>query len=158
MPIPIQIERKFLIKKPNEEFLTRYNSIKLDIVQTYLKSDNPSVERRIRQRGSNGDFSYFYSEKREITPLRRLEVERNISLKEYLILLTEGVSTIRKERYCFFSKNQYFELDVYPNWDDNAILEIELTEENQEIEIPEELTVIEDVTGNPKYLNSNLAK
>ena len=158
MPTPIEIERKFLIKKPNEEFLSRYGSIKLDIVQTYLKNDNPFVERRIRQRGSNGDFSYFYTEKRKISSLSRFEVERSISQKEYLTLLTEGISTIRKERYCFFYKNQYFELDVYPDWDDNAILEIELTEENQKIEIPEELTVIEDVTGNPKYLNSNLAK
>lgn len=158
IPTPIETERKFLIKKPTEEFFKECGSVKLDIVQTYLRRRNPEVERRIRQRGANGEFSYFYTEKKGISLCSRFETERRISQKEYLSLLTEGIYTIRKERYCFFYKNQYFELDIYPTWEDKAILEIELTEESQKIEIPSELTVIEEVTGNPDYFNANLAE
>lgn len=156
-PTPIETERKFLIKKPSKKTLKQYESVKLDIVQTYLKRNDPEVERRIRQRGTSEGFSYFYTEKKDISSCSRTEIERKISEREYLLLLTEGVATLRKTRYCFFYKNQYFELDIYPEWDDKAILEIELTEETQAIEIPEDITVIEEVTGKPEYLNANLA-
>lgn len=158
VPVPIETERKFLIERPTTEILNGYESVKLNIVQTYLTRTDVKVERRIRQRGSNGEFSYFYTEKREISNCSRFETERKISKEDYLSLLTEGIATIRKDRYCFFFENQYFELDVYPEWNDKAILEIELTDENQEIKIPDRIKVIEEVTGNPQYFNSNLAK
>lgn len=158
IPTPVETERKFLIERPTDAILSKYGSVKLNIVQTYLKRKDPEVERRIRQRGTNGEFSYFYTEKKKISSCKRFETEKKISQEEYLSLLTEGVATIRKDRYCFCYRNQYFELDVYPEWEDKAILEIELTEESQEIEIPSKITIIKEVTGDPEYLNANLAK
>ena len=64
---------------------------------------------------------------------------------------------IRKTRYCLLYKNQYFEIDIYPFWDDKAILEIELNSEEQEVEIPKQLKLIKEVTHDPKYKNSSLA-
>lgn len=158
IPTPIETERKFLVKRPTAKLIQEHNCVKSNIVQTYLKRSNPEVERRIRQRGIDGEFSYYYTVKKKLSDCSRDEVERKISQKEYITLLVEGVATVRKDRYCFFYKNQYFELDIYPDWKDEAILEIELTEEGQEVELPDWITVIKEVTGDDSYSNANLAK
>ena len=55
-------------------------------------------------------------------------------------------------------KNQYFEIDIYPFWDSQAILEIELADEKQKIELPDFLDIIEEVTDKEEYQNSAIAK
>ena len=67
VPTPIETERKFLIKLPSEKQLKENNSVKSNIVQTYLKRTDPNVERRVRQRGINGEFSYYYTEKKKLS-------------------------------------------------------------------------------------------
>lgn len=156
IPTPTEIERKFLIKLPTTKQLKDINSVKSNIVQTYLKTKENSVERRVRQRGINGDFCYYYTEKKEKSSSVRDEIERKISKDEYIQFLVEGIKTVTKDRFCFFYENQYFELDIYPEWEDEAILEIELTEVGQEVKIPEWIIVIEEVTDNKKYRNANL--
>lgn len=158
VPTPIETERKFLIKLPSVKQLEDVKSVKSNIVQTYLKRTNPEVERRVRQRGINGEFSYYYTEKKKLSVCSRDEVERRISKDEYIDLLVEGIATVRKERYCFFYENQYFELDIYPDWENEAILEIELLDEKQEVMLPDWITVIKEVTGDDRYSNANLAK
>ena len=64
---------------------------------------------------------------------------------------------IRKTRYCLTWEEQYFEIDVYPFWDDRAILEIELSDENAAIRFPKELKVTREVTDD-EYKNSSLAR
>lgn len=158
IPTPVETERKFLIKQPSIEELEEHECVKSSIVQTYLKRLDPEVERRVRQRGINSEFSYFYTEKKKISDCSRDEVERRISKNEYISLLVDGVATVRKDRYCFFYDNQYFELDIYPNWEGEAILEIELTQENQEVKLPDWIEVIKEVTGDEKYSNASIAK
>ena len=51
---------------------------------------------------------------------------------------------IRKDRYCLTFENQYFEIDIYPFWDDKAIVEIELSDENEEIRFPKKIKVIKE--------------
>ena len=65
---------------------------------------------------------------------------------------------IRKTRYCLIYKNQYFEIDIYPFWQDKAIMEIELSDENQEINLPKFIEIIKEVTNDEEYKNYNLAK
>ena len=65
---------------------------------------------------------------------------------------------IHKTRYCLSYENQYFEIDVYPFWDDKAIVEIELCDENAEIKFPEQLKIIKEVTDDDAYKNYSLAK
>lgn len=163
-PVPMEIERKYLIEKPNLEGLQKvFKCTKVEIIQTYLKENQLGVERRVRQRGCDGSYTYFYTEKQSIDKngLCRSEEERKISKDEYLTLLMESdteLHQIRKDRYCFEYNNQYFELDVYPFWWNHAILEIELTEITTEVDLPEFLKVIKNVTDDKRFKNNSLAK
>lgn len=161
-PIPIEIERKYLIEMPNIEEISRITPITtIDIVQYYLMEEEPEVERRIRQRGIDGNYLYYLTEKKKINMVKRLEKGRRISQEEYLHLLMKldtSLKQIIKKRICFVYERQYFELDIYEFSKDKAILEIELTEENKEVKIPEFIHVIKEVTGDKKYKNHELAR
>ena len=160
-PEPYEIERKYLIYYPDIKELDKMpNCTKIDIVQTYLKSDN-DVERRIRARGIDGDYLYYLTEKRKISNLKRVEIERKLTQDEYLSLLMEAdnsLHTIHKTRYCLVDNNQYFEIDIYPEWDNQAIMEIELSSEDEKIQIPKFIKIIKDVTDEGCYKNYQMAK
>ena len=159
-PEPVEIERKFLIEYPDIEWLENLpNCSKIDILQTYLTAKD-GEERRIRQRGCNGHYLYFKTTKRG-SGLKRVEVEKRLTKDEYLIAMMDAdVSRrqIRKTRYCLTWGIQYFEIDVYPFWRDKAIVEIELSDENEAIEFPPQLHVICEVTDDPDYKNARLAE
>lgn len=160
-PEPFEIERKYLIEYPDITWLESLeNCQRIEIIQTYLKSDD-NEEVRVRQRGVDGNFIYFKTVKRKITDLKRVEIEKRLSKDEYLALLLEADTEkrqIRKTRYCLMYENQYFEIDVYPFWNDKAILEIELSDENAEICFPDKIKVINEVTDDENYKNASLAK
>jgi adenylate cyclase len=64
---------------------------------------------------------------------------------------------IIKTRYLIPAGKHKFEVDVFHDKNEGLVIaEIELESENQEFEIPE--FIGEEVTGNPAYYNSNLAK
>ena len=48
-------------------------------------------------------------------------------------------------------------IDIYPMWQDKAILEVELSNELTPIDIPPEITVVKEVTNDLSYRNVNLA-
>ena len=157
-PEPYEIERKFLVEYPDLAWLNK-TCKKLEIIQTYLNSKD-GEEVRLRQRGSNGHYIYTQTIKRFISDIKRLEIEKRLSQSEYLDLLMDADPNkrpIRKTRYCLVYKNQYFEIDLYPFWNDKAIVEIELNDENQDIELPKQLKLIKEVTNDPNYKNSSLA-
>lgn len=160
-PIPTEIEKKYLIEKPDLTMLSQYVSTTVvDIVQTYLKSTD-NAELRVRQRGQNGNFSYYLTKKCEIDSLKRIESEKKISQKEYVHYLSNmdtSLSSIVKKRICFVYASQYFELDFFDFSDDFALMEIELTDENSSVKLPNFINVIKEVTDNPNYRNYNLAK
>lgn len=160
-PIPLEIERKFLITMPDIDKLSKlFKVTKSEIVQTYLIRQSEDIERRIRQRGSYGDYSYYYTEKKVVGSGTREEKERKISEREYLTLFMESDTEkhqIRKDRYCFIYKDRYFELDVYPFWKDKAILEIEVSDINEPIELPDCVEVLKEVTDDSRYKNEGLA-
>ena len=54
-------------------------------------------------------------------------------------------------------KGQDFEIDVFPFWEDRALLEIELEDETQPVELPPELEMIREVTGDGRYTNAALS-
>ena len=159
-PEPMEIERKFLIEYPDLKWLESTPSCrKVDIIQTYL-SAREGDEVRVRQRGENGSYVYFKTLKRRVSETTRIEVEQRLSQDEYLRLLMEADPArrpIRKTRYCLTYDSQYFEIDVYPFWQDKAIMELELTDEKQEICFPKKLKVIREVTDDESYSNARLA-
>jgi len=159
-PEPFEIERKFLIEYPDIEWLESNPTCRrIEIIQTYLKgADNEEI--RVRQRGIDGNYIYFQTVKRKVTEVKRVEVERRLSQSEYLKLLMEADTTkrqIRKTRYCLTYNNQYFEIDIYPFWNDKAIVELELSDEGADIVFPEKIKVIKEVTDDVAYKNSSLA-
>lgn len=160
-PEPLEVERKYLIEYPDVAWLESQPSChRIEIIQTYLNSESGN-EVRVRQRGENGNYIYFRTEKRKVTDMKRVETERRLSQAEYLDLLMEADTTkrqIRKTRYCLTYENQYFEIDVYPFWDDKAIMEIELSDENAEIVFPDKIRIIKEVTDDDAYKNASLAK
>ena len=104
---------------------------------------------------------FYKTTKRKVSNLKRVEIEDRLSQEEYLHLLMSADTTrrqIRKDRYCLTYENQYFEIDVYPFWQNQAIAEIELSDENAQIHFPEQLKVIREVTDEEAYRNASLAK
>ena len=159
-PEPFEIERKYLICYPDIKMLESLpNCTKVEIAQTYLKS-NDDVERRVRARGIDGNYMYYLTEKRKVTNLKRIEVEKRLTQNEYLKLLMDqdnSLHTINKTRYCLSNDNNYYEIDIYPEWNNQAIMEVELSNEEDNPEIPSFIEVIKDVTDDERYKNYNMA-
>lgn len=160
-PVPKEVERKFLIKKPTLEQLEALGCLsKTNIIQTYLKSDDNKTERRVRQRGTKQDgFNFYYTEKVDIGAGERLEQENKITPSEYISYLAEADTSlhqISKIRRCFIYDKKYYEMDIYPFSDEYAILEIELNDINEEINLPP-LTIIKEVTNDEAFKNYSLA-
>ena len=161
-PTPMEIERKYLISRPNIHMLEqRPNCEKVEIIQTYLLSDNPDEEVRIRQRGNYGSYIYFMTRKKKVSALKRIEMEERLTQDEYLALMVRAdpaYRSIHKQRYCLSENGMYYEIDIFPEWKDKALMEIELHSESQEVIFPDGIDIIREVTGDPAYSNHELAK
>lgn len=161
-PEPFEIERKFIIDYPNLEILENMrNCQKVEILQTYLKCGRDDEEVRIRQRGDGDTFMFTKTTKKTVSGMKRIEMEKRLSLEEYykeLMNADTNLHQIRKTRYCLTYNHTYFEIDIYPFWKDKAILEVELTDENDSFEFPEFLNVMSEVTDLESYKNANLAR
>ena len=110
--------------------------------------------------GENGSYIYFRTMKQRVSDSSRIEKEERLTQEEYLNLLMDADPTkhpIRKTRYCLSYDNQYFEIDLYPFWNDRAVMEIELRSEDAEIRFPKEIKLIREVTDDEQYTNSALA-
>lgn len=160
-PRPYEIERKFLIEYPDVKMLESLpNCQRVELIQTYLKSVGGD-EVRLRQRGEHGSYIYYKTVKRNVSSVKRFETESRLNQREYAELLMEADTSchqIRKTRYCLTYHSQYFEIDIYPFWNDKAIVEIELTDEKQKIEFPSFLHMIREVTDDVSYRNAALAR
>lgn len=160
VPEPMEIERKYLIEYPDIAWLKDNPHCEaVEITQTYLRCSD-GEELRIRRRGADGSYVYFETVKRDLTNAKRVETERRLTKAEYdeLLEAAEHPLTIEKTRYCLTYDNQYLEIDVYPFWDNQATLEVEFPDELQEVRFPPEIKVIKDITDDPAYRNSALAK
>lgn len=161
-PEPMEMERRFLIRYPDLELLERLpNCRRIEIIQTYLTCPDGHEEVRVRQRGEDGHYVYFKTIKRAVSGVKRVEIEERLTQEEYLTLLMEAdmnYRPIRKNRYCLTYQNQYFEIDVYPFWKDQAIAEIEVQSEDAVITFPDFIEVIREVTEEERFQNKFLAR
>lgn len=155
-----EIERKFLICRPAAAWLEE-NCQGSDIIQTYLKSEAPGHSDRVRRREGDNGVVYTHTVKRRLSDLRREEQEREISEAEYWALLQRADPerrAIRKRRYVLAYEGKDFEIDIYPFWQDRAVMEIELADEEEAVKLPPEIEVIKEVTQDRRYTNAALAK
>lgn len=153
-----EIERKFLIEMPGPEVLDMGEMS--EISQTYLLGEPGTTERvRFRRRGSVCE--YTHTVKKKLSNMRRLEDERYIGEEEYQHLLKRADPerrSIEKRRYCLEKDGLLWELDVFPFWTDRAILELELSGEEQRFMLPDCFRLIKEVTDDPRYTNAALSK
>lgn len=164
IPAPLEIERKFLVKKPRLNDLPA-STQRIALEQIYLHSENARTERRVRKREQDGACVFVETRKQRLRPSVRTETERQISELDYfrasMYERDPRYSVIRKDRFCFAFDNQYFELDSFHeplNHKDLWLLEIELTEEQQEVNLPPFITVLKEVTNDPSFSNRELAR
>lgn len=152
-----EIERKFLIRRPDTSSI---EGEVWEIEQTYLTA--PSGEtRRIRRIVSDGTERFFFTEKRRVTSITRIENEREIDRAEYDALTAErdtGLSTIRKTRIRIPDGKHTWEIDLFPFWEDRALLEIELESEDESFTLPPYVELIREVTDEKEYTNRAIAK
>lgn len=161
-PQPLDTRRKYLIRYPDVQALeSRPNCQRVEILQAYLHSEVPGEMIRIRQRGRDGNYIYFKTRKRMIEGKKRIEMEERLSRNEYLELLMQAdpqYRPIRKQRYCLSENGLYYNIDIYPQWNDRALMEIELYDSDEEVPFPEGIEVIREVTGEEEFTNPAIAR
>ena len=159
MSVNTEIERKYLIVRPAEEYLLTLS--RTEITQTYLKNESEGVTERVRKRGLDGKFVYTHTIKKRIDYMSSMEDESEISEEEYLLLLKRAdtqMNTIFKTRALIKEGGFTFEIDVYPFWSKQAVMEVELPSEDAEFVLPETVTVLREVTGERAYSNARMAR
>lgn len=157
-----EIERKYLIRYPDIARLKAQEGVEQwEIVQIYLTVSGPNETRRVRQIVSGGEIRYFKTFKRRLTNLTCVEDEGEIDQMEFIRLSKEmqpGCKPLGKTRYRVPYAGHVLEFDIYPFWDDRAILEIELAREDEGAAIPDYVRIIRDVSADPAYKNRALAE
>lgn len=156
--VPYEIERKYLIARP--DLLNLANLCKIQkISQTYLSSTEGTV--RVRRLEEKGQVSYIETAKRALSSIKRLELERQLTEEEYnrrLATRDPRRQTIHKMRYCLPYADHIFEIDIFPFWNRQAIMEVELQNENEEFTLPPFIRVLREVTDDPDYSNHSMAR
>lgn len=148
-----EIERKYLVEFP--EFPLPCEDSATDIAQTYLLAE-PGVSERVRERGG----VFYHTVKRRISGIKAEEYEEIIDQEEYERLLTRRdpkCRTIEKARHVFEYRGQVFEMDIFPFWKKQAMLEIELENEDVPVDMPPFIRVIREVTADRAYKNHAMA-
>lgn len=155
-----EIERKYLIEMPDDALLMEQpGAEKSAIVQTYLTSPE-GVTERVRRRDYGDRVVCFHTIKKRLSAMSAFEDESVIDEAEYESLLTradKNKTPIIKTRYAIPYAEHVAEIDVYPFWKYQAVLEIELESEDTVVPFPPYLTLIREVTGDHAYSNNKLS-
>jgi len=158
--VPLEIERKYLIRMPEEALLERAAADRSWIVQTYLESEEGTTERVRARRAPGGEPVYTHTLKRRLTAVTREEYEEEIGEEEYRALLARSDRSLRpieKTRWRVPCGGHTLEVDVFPFWRDRALLEVELQSEEEAFQLPDWVSVIREVTEEAAYTNRAIA-
>lgn len=130
------------------------------IEQTYLcREDGKNA--RVRRIDEDGKIRYVKTLKERISTLSCYEEEYEIDREQYereFLRADNSKSTVIKTRYCIPFSEHIIEIDVYPFWNDRAILEVELAGEDEQFSLPSYISVVKEVSEDKRYKNTNLAK
>lgn len=158
-PVTIRKQKKYLVdlNKTDLSFLNEDNSTIINIKQYYL--DTNELETRLRVRNYDGAETYYITVQRKLTDGKsNVITNRNISKKEFedILLNANDYKIVKKKRISFTIDKQYYVLDIF---EDNglALLEIEPTKDNKEINIPFNFNIVKEVTSEEQFYNSKLA-
>ena len=157
LPQPVQEERIFRVRIIGEIPECSESMI----TQTYLVAE-PGCEVRLRRREwSGGKVVNVHRSKKRISDTELIETERNVDNNLYEQMLQQADpyrSTIKKRRQSFIWKGQFFEIDTFLSPVSNLVMmETKGVAEHETVKVPPFIEILEDVTGNSKYLNYNIA-
>ena len=158
---PLEIERKFLIYRPDPALLDAAGGEKWEIRQVYLTGTPEQGSRRVRRVRCGGEEHWYYSEKLRLTDMTRIEREREIASSEAQSLLREADGQrrpIEKTRWRIPFDGRTLEIDVFPFWEHQAFCEVELPDEEARFSLPDWVRVIREVSADRRYNNNNLAR
>ena len=154
-----EIERKLLIKMPDTSLLLQRAERVLKITQIYIGKNEEGFNCRIRKVETTEKISYIYTEKKNVNSIKRIENEFEISQEDYEKLKLKQINnTIEKIRYCIAENGFVYEIDIYPFWQNQAIMEIELESEEIIPPLPDFIDIIKDVTFEKAYSNYAFSK
>ena len=157
----IEIEKKYIILKPIEARLSEmkdYSSSEIE--QIYLSSPR-GITHRVRSRRFSDKTVFTETTKVKIDKMSAYENEREITEEEFNSLAEhrdEQTRTIKKCRHTFVFCGQLFEIDIYPEWKNTAILETELPDRDTVVKFPDFIKIVADVTGDKRYSNASMSR
>ena len=157
LPQPVQEERIFRVEIIGES----PECSESEITQTYLVAE-PGTEVRLRRREfSGGKVVNVHRSRKRISDTEIIETERRVDNNLYEQMLQQADpyrATIKKKRQSFIWKGQFFEIDTFrAPINDLVMMETKGIAEQESINFPPFIKVLEDVTGNSRYLNYNIA-
>ncbi len=156
-----EIEKKYIIAMPDAAMLASCEGCEIwEIEQIYLIA-GPGETRRIRRVKENGVDRFYRTFKRRLSAMTAEEDEGLISREQYAAYKEEvnpQSNPILKTRYRVPYEGQVLEFDLYPFWQDRAVMEIELDSEDQAVFIPSWVRVLKDATGDYRYSNFSLSR
>lgn len=147
----LEIERKFLVDKAAWQIAKPSEGVA--IRQGYIFDQDKGVL-RVRTKGAKG----FLTFKGKNVGMSRVEIEREISIEEAMLLLDNFCDQVlSKVRYEVQFESNCWEVDEFEGKLAPLIVaEIELTSETQSFEKPTFVT--QEVTDDKSYYNSELIK
>ena len=149
----VEIERKFLVS--NIDNCLHNHTKSTSIVQGYMSFD---PERTVRIRKTDTKAYLTIKGKSNETGNTRFEWEKEITEHEATQLLDLCLGQIiRKIRYVIPYNTHIFEVDVFSGKLQGLVIaEVELSKTSEQLHLP--AWIGEDITGDPRYFNSDLAK
>ena len=144
----LEIERRYLVNK--SKFI--YPQKKKEIKQAYIFIEEKQVL-RVRMIDDRSFLTYKFNK----SGIERLEFEYQIPNKDArkLISLSENYR-IHKTRYYLPINNHIWEIDEFHGYNDGLLIaEIELSDKNEAIEIPD--WVGDEISTEKKYFNFSLS-
>lgn len=146
--MPVEIERKFLVKKDLLPEASRKTAMK----QAYLLA---GPERTVRIRVA-GDLAWL-TIKGGMTGFTRPEYEYQIPVEDALEMMAMALyPPVEKVRHEIFADGKKWEVDFFEGANEGLVLaELELQSENEAVSLPP--WIGEEVTGEIRYHNSQLS-
>lgn len=145
----LEIERRFILRSVPSAPASRT----LQIYQKYAADGW-----RYRQQDDGNETRYFKTRKTSLGKGINQEEEYEISAAGFTHDCGDVIKGIAKTRAVHIHNNLHFEVDIFHHLT-LVIMEVELTDINQPLDIPEHLRqlIIYEITGITQFSNSSLA-
>lgn len=156
LPQPVQDERVYRVEIIGDI----PECSESDITQTYLVAE-PGCEVRLRRREWKSKVINIHRTTKHLSDKEVIETERQVNNNLYEQMLQQADPyrvTIRKRRKSLIWKGQYFQIDTFLQPVDTLVLlETKGVTAQETVNFPPFIRVLEEVTGNKRYYNYNIA-